>query len=60
MTRRPKKQAAAAVPTAEDFDYELNLFAMQMQKYQHRRRVYPDELWLIWCVLASANTAGRV
>lgn len=59
MTRGSKKKAVAAVPTEEDFDYELHLFAMQMQKYQHRPRVYPDELWLIWCLPVFANAAGR-
>lgn len=33
MARRSKKRAATAIPIAESFDYELNLFAMQMQKY---------------------------
>lgn len=32
--------------------YVLNLFAMQMQKYQYRR-LYPPELWLIWCEPSS-------
>lgn len=44
--------------SVDTFDYELNLLAMQFQKYQCRR-LYVSDLWLLWCVQVASDAVAR-